>query len=836
MSRLFSTYWLPLLLAANGLAQDRHDVFGDPLPKGAIARLGTTRWRNVNDQYGGVKLEFAPDGTSIICLMPDGSLASSDIATGRKQWQISGPRPIGGFSLTPDGKSLLTRDAPPSLLDGADDKLPFGIRVWDVATRRQIRLIEVYPPIFCLHGDLIAVVDTYFKIEIINWKTGKLVRKLNTTRLMDDAAPPRFLPGGKLVVSLGYGRRGREILDYRSGKSLSVVEPKGEPSRFFFPGNIAVSFFWQKSIRRWDLLTGKELPSLSGYGNEQIWDIAVTPDGKTLVSISSDSIRRWDLATGKQTGRLDPKLEFNDHPVTFAVSNDGGRVAFTCMLTSNLRVFDFEKGGELSPLAGHTEKVTTAHFSQNGKIIVSTGEDHTCRVWDASTGCQILKLNSAGYFDLAGNSFVVNGVVFDLQTGRKRFAIPQLGDDFDRAFIARDAPIIVTTKGFESSDTRLELWDAKTGKRRWMMANPKVSRDGILISPGAHLLWSGSGAAGWVSAELLRKSNVSLEDGSPAFDLATGYLRGTAKVLTTTLALSADGRTLAGHIPYPDESDFSYRKLALIEAASGRERLRIDTGPIRDDRMLADLLPPLFSRDGRLIAAVFPQHGGAIVVFDAATGKLLRRFQGHVLPVSCLEFSSDGTRLLTGSKDCTALVWDLSEFTKARKPKNLTPAELDSLWKELASDDAKLAYRAIISLRDSGPQAIELIRARFKPQAIDLKEIERQIAALGSKEKATGDRAQAALQRIAPQIEPLLDDTFAKQLSPEARGRIEQSLKGITCLETSPERLRELRSIEVLEGVGGDNARALLESYLQSTAHTRLGLEIRQTIERMKNH
>jgi hypothetical protein len=298
--------------------------------------------------------------------------------------------------------------------------------------------------------------------------------------------------------------------------------------------------------------------------------------------------------------------------------------------------------------------------------------------------------------------------------------------------------------------------------------------------------------------------------------------------------LSPDGRIISGHIPSDNPAEC--HQLGLIEAASARLRLRIDEGAVADKDAVGCFFPPVISHDGRLLAAVFPRHINTAVVFDIATGKLLRRFQGHSLPVTCLEFSRDGSKLISGSEDCTAIIWDLSDIAKARKPKTLTAAELDAHWKDLASGDAKLAYRAINSLRDSGPQAIELMRARFKPQAIDFKEIERQMADLGSKDKATGDRAQVALQRIAPQIEPLLDDELAKQLTPEARRRIEQLLKGISCFETSPGRLRELRCIEVLEGIGGEKASELLESHLKATAHTRLGFEIEQTIHRLRNH
>ncbi len=778
MARSLSAILVSLAIVAVSNAQSRRDIFGDPLPKGAMARLGTTRWRNVNDQNVNdesdrADIQFTPDGKSIVCLMPDGSLAGFDVISGRQNWRLRGPRHFLSFVCTPDGKTVLTGDCGPSLLDPVDRKVQWGIRVWDVANRRQIRFVDA-GPIFAIRDEHVATANGDHDIAILNWKTGKLVRTLKTTRLLE-GTPPMLLRGGKVAASLGYGHRGFEILDYRSGKSLKVVEPELGPSPLFYPGNIAVAYFDQKSIHRWDLSTGKELPSLSGFENEAIWKIAVTRDGKTLVSFCPESIRRWNLATGKQTGRIDPKLDPFAKANAFAVSDDGKRVAFVCLGTENLRVFDFERGDELTQPTGHAKMVTAVHFTQNGKLIVSAGEDKSLRVWDVDTGRQVLKLNSAGHVDPSGNSFVVNGAVFDLQTGRRRFAVPMFDPSLSGTFTAADVPMIVITTEIQPPDTKLELIDAISGRRRWTTVVPNLAADNswylphpIRFSPSGRLVWGLWG-----------------DFGPQTLDAATGYSRGNSKVTLCTLTLSPDGRTISGHVPSDDPTEC--HQLGLIEAASARLRLQIDEGTVAEKDAIGCIFPPVFAPDGRLVAAVFPRHITTVFVFDTATGKLVHRFQGHSLPVTCLEFSRDGSKLVSGSEDCTAIIWNVSDIAKAHKPKTLTAPELNALWRDLASDDAKQAYRAINSLRDSGPQAIELIRARFKPQAIDLKEIERQIADLGSKDKATGDRAQTALQRIAPQIEPLLDDQLPKQLTPEARRRIEQLLTGISCFETSPE-------------------------------------------------
>jgi WD40 repeat protein len=43
-------------------------------------------------------------------------------------------------------------------------------------------------------------------------------------------------------------------------------------------------------------------------------------------------------------------------------------------------------------LTGHSDGVTNATFSPDGKLVVTAGADNTARVWDATTGKQLLVL------------------------------------------------------------------------------------------------------------------------------------------------------------------------------------------------------------------------------------------------------------------------------------------------------------------------------------------------------------------------------------------------------------------------------------------------------------
>ena len=107
---------------------DGVDRYGDPLPGGAIARLGSIRFTHAAsiDQFA-----FAADGKTIVFVGRDGVVGRWDANTGQelKRFSISPQTYPRGLLLSADGTLLVT-----SLANQ-------GLVVWDTAAGKELRRV-----------------------------------------------------------------------------------------------------------------------------------------------------------------------------------------------------------------------------------------------------------------------------------------------------------------------------------------------------------------------------------------------------------------------------------------------------------------------------------------------------------------------------------------------------------------------------------------------------------------------------------------------------------------------------------------------------------------------
>jgi hypothetical protein len=240
--------------------------------------------------------------------------------------------------------------------------------------------------------------------------------------------------------------------------------------------------------------------------------------------------------------------------------------------------------------------------------------------------------------------------------------------------------------------------------------------------------------------------------------------------------------------------------ISVLETATGQEVRRIEA-------VGAEYLAS--SPDGRLLAG---SDGDTVRLWELASGKEVHNWKRHGdLPgvpaqaaVKSLAFLPGG-RLATGMMDGTILVWDLA-------PKAATAGELDTLWADLADEDARKAYRAVHALAARPAQAVAYLKDHFHPvPEVEPRRVKRLLADLDSDQFARREAAAKELATLGGRVEPALRQALKKAPPLEVQKRVEAllaALKGVPPRDT----LRALRAVWGLERIGTPEARQLLKA------------------------
>jgi WD domain, G-beta repeat len=201
------------------------------------------------------------------------------------------------------------------------------------------------------------------------------------------------------------------------------------------------------------------------------------------------------------------------------------------------------------------------------------------------------------------------------------------------------------------------------------------------------------------------------EDGVPLrlWNTATGKPLPAFKPLAPRwgpLAFSGDGRflTVAGRD----------RIVEVLSATTGAVLCELPTGE-RATTVLA------FSPDSRTVALANAtdqwEPEGTVTLWELSSGK--KRWESPTFSdgATALAFSPDGLALASGHSDGDILLWDVAGRLRTRGSASPVPssAELERLWTDLASSDARRAYRAMRALASMPTAAVTLLCRRRMP-------------------------------------------------------------------------------------------------------------------------
>jgi WD40 repeat protein len=782
-------------------APARTDRYGDPLPLGAIARLGSVRLRQ-------------PDCDVITCV-----------------------------AFSADGKWLASAGAV-SQWEGSVGEKPYRIRLWDPASGRELRrlggfAIAIDHLAFTPDSKLLASAN-HERIRMWDPATGRLVREIKVSTWAQHLA---FSPDSKFLAGAWGRSDGLSVLELATGKTVWHIGGRAWSAKavaFSSDGTLLAAAALDGTVSIWDRATrkivrqlaqpearsvtflrgGKEFAACGDDDREiSVWSVqsgkvlhqlrrrkegacigsnlAASPNCEILAWAEGGALFAWEPATDPRQRLV---AQSDAHVLAVAFSADGGVLA-TGDVCGTVRLWDRLTGKERLPYAAHRHNVLSVDYSPDGKVLASGSADGTVRFWEPISGkpLQVFQRlpDTVRCLRFSPDGKVLGGAcaeqpvrLWDVASGKEVLRFTGPGAVAGMLTFSPDGKSLATA----STGGPVCLWDSASGKQ--IRALPVRAKDGQLVgcafSPDGQILAVGSG-----------KPAVGLWSVGTGKKL--GELRCSREYRVDSVVFSPDGKTLAG--TGHDGAAYVWVLASRTEVPQFNRRTHE-----WDDDFGGQVVA--FSRDGSALAVASVSM--PVGVWDVASGGHVHTFNtltgGTHDEVYALAFSPDGrTFASAGAGHYDILVWDLTGLLRngalPRVP--VSAKEVATLWTDLASSDARVADRAVWRLAATPEQAVALLQEYLRPVSpADRGKIASWILDLDAKEFRARERAEQSLRALGELAEQSLRKALDSGPSLETRHRLQRLLARLE--PTAPRRLQIVRAVKALEQHGTPAARTLL--------------------------
>jgi hypothetical protein len=235
--------------------------------------------------------------------------------------------------------------------------------------------------------------------------------------------------------------------------------------------------------------------------------------------------------------------------------------------------------------------------------------------------------------------------------------------------------------------------------------------------------------------------------------------------------------------------------------------------------------------------AVRDKSWNEVGLWDTITGRQVCRYVEPLSEFHWAEFSPDGrTLVLTFRDGGSMLVCDVTgQATEPGKipPQDLTPAEAESYWMELTSEDGPRSRRARWRLVAGGEHTVKMLQRHLRrAEPMDGKQLAALIAALDSSSFTERQKSFRVLEKMEF-AKPALEEALQRNPSLEMKRRLEMILATQDGLPWDMELGRAMRGVLLLEQICTPSARQLLLTLAGGDSRLVLTQEAQAALQRL---
>lgn len=362
---------------------------------------GSLLGQPMTHEAGVTSVAFSPDGTRVLTGSNDGTARLWDGMTGAPLGQrMNHEGAVQAIAFSPEGTQVLT---------GSNDRTA---RLWDGMTGESLCQPMQHPGwvssvAFSPDGMSVLTGDARSTARIWkNMESAPLRLELNPTRQIRDIV---FSPNGNLFVTTYDEPLPENLIPPPAARlwdSLSGT-PIGKPMEHddtvldvaFSPDGKRIMTWSSNTVRLWNTMTGAPIGHPIHHNCavvEAILSQQVTAS-RVLTGCQNGTARLWDCMTGVSLGE---PINNEGNLMALALSPDGTR-ALTGDVDGTARLWDTSSGTPLGQPMTHEEAVISVAFSPDGTRVLTGSRDDTARLWDGHTGVSLCAPMSHDYWVFA---------------------------------------------------------------------------------------------------------------------------------------------------------------------------------------------------------------------------------------------------------------------------------------------------------------------------------------------------------------------------------------------------------------------------------------------------